>query len=424
MFNSKAARNEVDYADVCDGFNLDISEIPEYANFNLKSGRDKINIPKKSVEAAINFLSYRGISTEMIPFVQPTISPGKVSDDLEYLEHPQAIFDEFISKGLKKCIGELKHMGSYATIYIYKTPEVALKYSQGHSDETVRVISRNGLDFFANLDIREEFCNKISSLLEQSKYWEEHNIDMAIWGCEILPWNLKGFGLVNKEYSVAHEAMYMWYEKVKGVVEANGSIFREGFKEYLSQFGQNVESFRQQLNNYCWNTSSLDDIKVAPFHLLATSKGTYFNESHEYHLHHFDSLIALKSMVIETPYIVVDLESQESMDAAISYWKDLTSKGYEGMVFKTYNFTESGVIPMLKCRGKDYLRIIYGVNYDMEYNLKRLKDRKTSRKRQLHICELILDVLSLEAYLKFSDNRKFVLSLLALTQDDSVDIRL
>ena len=55
---------------------------------------------------------------------------------------------------------------------------------------------------------------------------------------------------------------------------------------------------------------------------------------------------------------------------------ELTDAGGEGMVVKPLDFiarNERGIIqPAVKCRGREYLRIIYGPEYLLPENLERL----------------------------------------------------
>ena len=64
--------------------------------------------------------------------------------------------------------------------------------------------------------------------------------------------------------------------------------------------------------------------------------------------------------------------------------------GREGMVVKPFDFishSSDGLLqPAIKCRGSEYLRIIYGQEYDTPENLQRLKNRGLSGKQSLAIC--------------------------------------
>src|SRR5206468_3542938 len=113
---------------------------------------------------------------------------------------------------------------------------------------------------------------------------------------------------------------------------------------------------------YCWPVTSLDDLKLAPFHLLATEGKVHTDKDHAWHM---DKLAEIcrqdQLMLLATTYKVVDLTDEASQREGIRWWEELTERGGEGMVVKPYDFVASGgrglVQPALKCRGREYLRI-------------------------------------------------------------------
>src|SRR6202012_135104 len=91
--------------------------------------------------------------------------------------------------------------------------------------------------------------------------------------------------------------------------------------------------------------------------------------------------------LMATAYHTVDVTDTASVDAGIAWWDELTRRGGEGMVVKPADFVVRGqkglVQPAVKCRGKEYLRIIYGPEYDAPENLSRLRSRGLAAKRSL-----------------------------------------
>ena len=80
----------------------------------------------------------------------------------------------------------------------------------------------------------------------------------------------------------------------------------------------------------------------------------------------------------------------------------------------------------MKCRGKEYLRIIYGAEYTTEENLERLRKRGLSLKRSLAMREFALGVEALERFVADSPLRRVhecVFGVLAL-ESEAVDPRL
>ncbi len=82
--------------------------------------------------------------------------------------------------------------------------------------------------------------------------------------------------------------------------------------------------------------------------------------------------------------------------------------------------------PAIKCRGREYLRIIYGPDYDAPENLERLRQRGLGAKRSLALREFALGVEALERFVKKAPLRQVhecVFAILAL-ESEPVDPRL
>lgn len=82
--------------------------------------------------------------------------------------------------------------------------------------------------------------------------------------------------------------------------------------------------------------------------------------------------------------------------------------------------------PAVKCRGREYLRIIYGPDYTVPENLERLRSRNVAGKRSLALREFALGVESLERFVCGEPLRRVhecVFGVLAL-ESEPVDPRL
>jgi protein phosphatase len=135
-------------------------------------------------------------------------------------------------------------------------------------------------------------------------------------------------------------------------------------------------------------------------------------------------------ILLATPYQVVDLNDEASTTAATAWWSEMTSGGGEGMVVKPLDFIAEGrkgiTQPAIKCRGPEYLRIIYGPEYLLPANLERLRSRNVGGKRSLAIREFALGVEALERFVRKEPLRRThecVFAVLAL-ESEPVDPRL
>jgi len=114
----------------------------------------------------------------------------------------------------------------------------------------------------------------------------------------------------------------------------------------------------------------------------------------------------------------------------VAWWTELTARGGEGMVVKPAEFAVRGarglVQPAVKCRGREYLRIIYGPEYTLEENLVRLRSRGLHGKRSLALREFALGIEALERFVRREPLRRVhecVFGVLAL-ESEPVDPRL
>ena len=100
---------------------------------------------------------------------------------------------------------------------------------------------------------------------------------------------------------------------------------------------------------------------------------------------------------------------------------------WRGMVVKALSFVHRGrrnlAEPAVKCRGREYLRIIYGSEYTRPEHLARLRPRALSRKRSLAIREFALAVEGLERFVRQEPLRRvheWVFGVLALESEPSL----
>ena len=74
------------------------------------------------------------------------------------------------------------------------------------------------------------------------------------------------------------------------------------------------------------------------------------------------------------------------------------------MVVKPMAFVSKGkrglVQPAMKCRGAEYLRIIYGPEYSLPENMNRLRNRNISTKRSLALREFALGIEGLQRFVE------------------------
>ena len=139
--------------------------------------------------------------------------------------------------------------------------------------------------------------------------------------------------------------------------------------------------------------------------MLAAESGVFAGRDHSWHLQHCDALVAADpDWIRRTDRRVVEVTDPASEAEATAWWEAMTASGGEGMVVKPMTFTARGrrgqVQPGIKVRGREYLRIIYGPEYDAPGQLDRLRSRGLGRKRSLASREFALGIEALERFVR------------------------
>jgi protein phosphatase len=166
-----------------------------------------------------------------------------------------------------------------------------------------------------------------------------------------------------------------------------------------------VDRFVQAYRRYCWPVGSLDDVRLAPFQVLAGEGKVHALEDHAWHLETLDALCAAGDGVLQaTRHLAVDVTDPASQEAAERWWSDMTDAGGEGMVVKPASpvaKARRGIPqPGIKVRGREYLRIVYGPEYTAPANISRLRERALGHKRSLALREFALGIESLERFVQ------------------------
>jgi protein phosphatase len=149
-----------------------------------------------------------------------------------------------------------------------------------------------------------------------------------------------------------------------------------------------VAGFVDAYRGYCWPVDSVDDLRLAPFQVLAGEGKVHALSDHLWHLDVLGRLCAADSTAFRaTSSVTVDLADESSERSAVAWWEELTGRGGEGMVVKPVEVVHRGpkglTQPGIKCRGREYLRIIYGPEYTAEQHLSRLRSRGLGHKCSL-----------------------------------------
>ncbi len=404
--------------------------------------RHNVTIREENGTAALEVMSRFAADPKWLVYLPPTMSPSETSTKEGYLEHPDEAFAYFRSQGVPQVVCQEKHMGSRAVVVVCQDEAAAAKRFgvEAHPGESSSgiITTRTGRRFFNDEKLESELLGRVRDALTTDNFWEEYKTNWVVLDCELMPWSAKAQELLISQYAAVGSAANAALPPVLGALEKaasrlNGteSDLLVGLKGNFERHGQSAKLFVDAYRNYCWPVSSVDDYKLAPFHILATEGCVHVQKNHEWHMQTLAGICSHDSQVLmATPYRIVDVTDPKQVEEATAWWTELTDKGGEGMVVKPLDFITKGkkglLQPAVKCRGREYLRIIYSPDYTSEEKLKRLRNRGLGAKRSLALREFALGIEALERFVRREPLRRVhecVFGVLAL-ESEPVDPRL
>ncbi|TAE01258.1 MAG: polynucleotide kinase-phosphatase [Bacteroidetes bacterium] len=390
-----------------------------------------ITIKEENSIAALEVMSRFAVNPKWLIYLPPTMSPCATSSQADFLEYPAQAFDYFAQENVQTVICEQKHMGSRAVLVICKDDSVPEKRF-GILEKSLGIIyTRTGRSFFNDQKIEQKILSEINFALTKSNFWDKFQTEWLCLDAELMPWSAKAQDLIKNQFAAVGSSAQNSLKEVLQVFEKSKHLPIQELHEKYQQKAENIDKYIKSYRNYCWKIENFEDYKVAPFHILATENAVHHDKTHLWHLQQIaDFCVEEVKILTKTPYKIVDLQDENSKIEATNWWLELTAKGFEGMVVKPEHFlvkTTKGLAqPAVKCRGKEYLRIIYGAEYTEKNNLKTLKIRSLNKKRALALREFALGLESLERFVKKEPLRKVhecVFGVLAL-ESEEVDPRL
>jgi 3' terminal RNA ribose 2'-O-methyltransferase Hen1 len=358
-----------------------------------------------NASAALEAMSRFAVDPRWLVYLPPTMSPSETSQEPGLLEHPAQAFDHFQRHGVSRVVCEEKHMGSRAVVIVCRDQDVARRRFGIVGQGSGICYTRMGRRFFDDRQLESALIEEVRSALTAADFWSQFSTDWVVLDCELMPWSGKAQGLLRKQYASTGSAACA---SLPDAISALQEALTRGLpvEELLDLHKKRLECanrYRDAYRRYCWPVKSLSDWKLAPFHVLATEGAVHSDKNHVWHMQTLARVAAASSgIVVATAFKVVDLTSAATRAEATAWWEELTASGGEGMVVKPFEFVchdSVGLVqPAIKCRGKEYLRIIYGPEYTLPGNLERLRKRGLSRKRRLALGEFALGLEALQRF--------------------------
>ena len=207
--------------------------------------------------------------------------------------------------------------------------------------------------------------------------WAELGTDWLVLDCELLPWSAKAGELLRGQYAPVGAAATATLDAETPVLaaaggarrgrrpaccSAAGSARRRRRGSWPPTAGTAGPSARSTTSSSRRSRSSPARARRTP---CATTSGTWTCSA--------GCATATPPRCGAPGRSRSGLGDEASERAATAWWEELTAAGGEGMVVKPADVVHRGpkglAQPGIKCRGPEYLRIIYGPEYTAEPNL-------------------------------------------------------
>ncbi|MEU8816501.1 polynucleotide kinase-phosphatase [Actinoplanes sp. NPDC048796] len=357
---------------------------------HLEYGYGRATIAAENAAAALEVMSRFALDPATLIWLPPTMAPCSTSELDGYLEHPATAFADMRAAGVDKVVCEEKHMGSRAVVRVSRL---------GDGDA---IWTRTGRPFFGP-ELDGPLLAKVRAAA--AGLFDELGRDWLLIDAELLPWSAKAAGLIRERYAgvgaAGRAALPAALDVLAGTAARGLDV--TALRERLELRSAEISGYSAAYRSYVKPTDGLTGVTLAPFAVLAGDGVSYASRDHGWHLGLADRLVAADpALFTPTRRVAVDLADPASEAEATEWWLALTAAGGEGMVVKPWSgltATEAKgrlVQPGVKCRGREYLRIIYGPEYTRPEQLARLRRRNLGRKRNLALREHGLGLAALD----------------------------
>jgi hypothetical protein len=332
----------------------------------------------------------------------PTISPAPKSPERNEIESIDNGVRYFFANGVQEIVVQRKYMGSYCDIYLKR-----------NLDDTY-FVSRNG-HRVNHIDLKAA----IESCAELHRRFDWTHLDLVIIQSEMMPWSVLGKGLIDADFlgylnvhknHCNHLLQSDLYRKIAEVKESSAyKAFREDaatlsdeklskkypnhiIRQYsslaefqmldLDVYASAIKIYEQQIKHF----GCEGDVYFKPFNIL---KKVYDDGTEEF----INDNLSYGN-VNDDEFLHLDIHDETSLEQSIrrAYeWFDILSQHMEeGIVIKPRRAFIRNLPPALKVRNNNYLTMIYGVDFNENYDIY-LKKRNIKGKLDCSINDWMLN---------------------------------
>src|SRR5919106_1808891 len=247
--------------------------------------------------AALEVMSRFAVDPRWLIYLPPTMSPPDPGDAPDRLEDPAQVLSYYWRQDISHVICEEKHMGSRAIVIVCRDAATTQRRF-GLIDGGIGICyTRTGRRFFTHQAMEDALLTHVQSALTDAGFWEAFETDWVCLDGELMPWSFKAQSLLRQQYApvgaagqaASTEALAALGQTAERglAVEALSSWYRER----ATMVARYVESYQR----YCWPVDSIQDLRLAPFHVLATEGTVHVDKTHQWHMDAIGRFVAASS---------------------------------------------------------------------------------------------------------------------------------
>jgi len=243
-----------------------------------------VRVEPENAAAALEVMSRFAIDPRWLIYLPPTMSPAATTKRPGLLEHPDEALGYFARAGVSKVVIEEKHMGSRAVLVLARGPDAArLRFGVEDGKQGV-VYTRTGRAFFAEEALEQALIRRVGAAAEKAGLWERLETDWLCLDAELMPWSAKARALIDAQYRPVGEAAIAGTTAAADIASraAARGVDVGDLVAKLATRTANAQAYDASWRRYVRPVSGIEDLRLAPFHLMASEGTVHTNRAHDF----------------------------------------------------------------------------------------------------------------------------------------------
>ena len=250
-----------------------------------------VTVREDNAIAALEVMSRFATNPKWLLYLPPTMSPTETTQQPGLLEHPSEAFAYYRENGVGKVICEEKHMGSRAVLVLCRDEATAVRRFGIDGDGAGIVYTRTGRRFFDDRAVETALLEHVRCACTAAGFWQEFDSDWFCFDCELMPWSAKAQELLKNQYaavgSAARAGLTATVELLEQTAPRLEATQNGAITELLDRYRQRHQmavKYISAYRGYYWLVKTVEDLKLAPFHLLASEGKVHIDKDHQWHM--------------------------------------------------------------------------------------------------------------------------------------------